>query len=84
VSQLGALKYELQHDRQIRYAELGISNTLAKANVSCSELLDDGEPDIKGYNDELKALGNPTWYNVSWLFSECYLYRSALLSMLLL
>jgi damage-control phosphatase, subfamily III len=23
----------------------------------------------------LKARGNPTWHNVEWLYSECYLYR---------
>lgn len=38
-------------------------------------LRDDGEPDIAGYNAELEKLGNPTWFNVPWLFSECYLYR---------
>lgn len=40
-----------------------------------SPLIDDGGADIKGYNDELAKRGNPTWFNVSWLFSECYLYR---------
>ncbi|KAF2200606.1 DUF89-domain-containing protein [Delitschia confertaspora ATCC 74209] len=40
-----------------------------------SPLLDDGEPDILGYNKELEALGNPKWHSVPWLFSECYLYR---------
>ena len=40
-----------------------------------SPLLDDGQPDIAGYNTELAARGNPTWHHVSWLFSECYLYR---------
>ena len=38
-------------------------------------LLDDGEADIKGYNDELAALASPTWFNVPWLYAECYLYR---------
>jgi uncharacterized protein with ATP-grasp and redox domains len=38
-------------------------------------LEDDGEPDIETYNAELKARGNPTWHNVQWLYSECYLYR---------
>ncbi|KAF2087591.1 venom protein 2 [Saccharata proteae CBS 121410] len=36
---------------------------------------DDGEPDVAGYNKELEALGTPTWFNVPWLYSECYLYR---------
>lgn len=38
-------------------------------------LEDDGEPDIENYNTELEARGNPTWHNVQWLYSECYLYR---------
>lgn len=38
-------------------------------------LRDDGKPDIALYNDELEKLGNPTWFNVAWLYSECYLYR---------
>lgn len=38
-------------------------------------LEDDGELDIEGYNAELKARGMPTWHNVEWLYSECYLYR---------
>ncbi|OLN96729.1 Protein-glutamate O-methyltransferase C1393.13 [Colletotrichum chlorophyti] len=36
---------------------------------------DDGHPDVSIYNDELKKLGSPTWLNVPWLFSECYLFR---------
>ncbi|KAK0940250.1 Hairy/enhancer-of-split with YRPW motif protein 2 [Friedmanniomyces endolithicus] len=38
-------------------------------------LPDDGQPDIPLYNDELEALGNPKWFDVAWLYSECYLYR---------
>ncbi|OCK79675.1 DUF89-domain-containing protein [Lepidopterella palustris CBS 459.81] len=36
---------------------------------------DDGYADIKEYNQELEALGNPKWFGVPWLFAECYLYR---------
>ncbi|KAK1756948.1 hypothetical protein QBC47DRAFT_378121 [Echria macrotheca] len=36
---------------------------------------DDGYPDVAIYNSELEKLGNPTWLNVSWLYSECYLFR---------
>lgn len=43
-------------------------------------LTDDGELDVEGYNKELEALGNPKWHSVPWLFSECYLYRYARLS----
>ncbi|GAB7357051.1 hypothetical protein MBLNU459_g7871t3 [Dothideomycetes sp. NU459] len=40
-----------------------------------SPLPDDGQADIAGYNEELERLGNPKWFGVPWLFSECYLYR---------
>ncbi|KAH8815677.1 hypothetical protein F5884DRAFT_773268 [Xylogone sp. PMI_703] len=40
-----------------------------------SPLLDDGQPDIEGYNKELEQLGTPSWFNVPWLYAECYLYR---------
>ncbi|EHK96648.1 putative UPF0364 protein [Glarea lozoyensis 74030] len=36
---------------------------------------DDGQPDIEGYNKELEALGTPSWFNIPWLYAECYLYR---------
>ena len=32
------------------------------------------------YNEELRRMNRPTWRNVSWLYSECYLYTSATLS----
>jgi uncharacterized protein with ATP-grasp and redox domains len=40
-----------------------------------SPLEDDGGADITEYNAELEKLGNPKWFHVPWLFSECYLYR---------
>jgi len=40
-----------------------------------SPLADDGQADIEGYNKELEQLGNPSWFNVPWLYAECYLYR---------
>lgn len=36
---------------------------------------DDGEADVAAYNEELARLGTPTWFNVPWLYCECYLYR---------
>lgn len=38
-------------------------------------LEDDGHSDIEEYNEQLHALGNPNWFNVPWLYSECYMYR---------
>lgn len=31
--------------------------------------------DVADYNQELEARGNPKWFDVSWLYAECYLYR---------
>ncbi|KAL8905574.1 MAG: hypothetical protein Q9207_002564 [Kuettlingeria erythrocarpa] len=42
---------------------------------SVSPLIDDGRPDIADYNKELEALKSPTWFDVPWLYAECYLYR---------
>ncbi|GAB7342567.1 hypothetical protein MBLNU457_g0744t1 [Dothideomycetes sp. NU457] len=44
-------------------------------NRQLTPLEDDGGADIAGYNKQIEQLGNPTWHNVAWLFSECYLYR---------
>ncbi|KAI1627546.1 hypothetical protein EDD37DRAFT_265790 [Exophiala viscosa] len=44
-------------------------------NRVLTPVLDDGQPDVKGYNAELEARGPPKWHDVQWLFSECYLYR---------
>ncbi|RDL39338.1 putative venom protein 2 [Venustampulla echinocandica] len=40
-----------------------------------SPLPDDGGRDIPGYNQELTQLSTPSWFNLPWLYSECYLYR---------
>ncbi|KAJ5908436.1 hypothetical protein N7495_001118 [Penicillium taxi] len=59
----------------------GIIENLAKLkyelqhNRQLTPLDDDGERDIAEYNTELEERGNPSWHNVSWLYSECYLYR---------
>jgi len=44
-------------------------------NRKLTPLLDDGQPDIESYNDELEKRSNPQWHDVSWLYAECYLYR---------
>lgn len=38
-------------------------------------ILDDGFPDVAGYNAELAQLGPITWLSAPWLFTECYLFR---------
>ena len=66
LSELSALKYELQHNRAL------------------TEIKDDGEEDVKVFNEELHSRGQNgespdggevKWHDVEWLFSECYLYR---------
>jgi len=32
-------------------------------------------PDTAAYNTELQQLGTHSWFNVPWLYAECYLYR---------
>ncbi|KAF3932419.1 hypothetical protein ABW19_dt0209755 [Dactylella cylindrospora] len=44
-------------------------------NRVLTPLRDDGLPDISHYNNALEALEAPKWFEVSWLFAECYLYR---------
>lgn len=43
--------------------------------VGSRPLPNDGKKDIEGYNKELEALGRPKWFDVPWLYAECYLYR---------
>lgn len=42
---------------------------------SFSPLTDDARQDVADYNRDLNALGSPIWFNVPWLYAECYLYR---------
>ncbi|KAM5356582.1 hypothetical protein ACJ41O_003228 [Fusarium nematophilum] len=56
---LAALKYEVEHDRKL-------SPIPEDAFVN----------EIKAYNKELDELGpDAHWYDVPWLYSECYMYR---------
>ncbi|KAL9595309.1 MAG: hypothetical protein Q9219_006531, partial [cf. Caloplaca sp. 3 TL-2023] len=44
-------------------------------NRPLTPLVDDGRSDVADYNKELSELRAPTWFDVPWLFAECYLYR---------
>ncbi|KAL9582963.1 MAG: hypothetical protein Q9212_002989 [Teloschistes hypoglaucus] len=44
-------------------------------NRPLTSLPDDGRADVPDYNHELAALASPTWFNLPWLYAECYLYR---------
>lgn len=49
---------------------------LTRPPPSPRPIVDDGFPDeIAAYNREIEDLGNPSWLDVPWLFSECYMYR---------
>ncbi|KAL3474527.1 hypothetical protein BJX99DRAFT_248173 [Aspergillus californicus] len=37
--------------------------------------LDDRDPEVEEYNEELEERGYPHWHDASWLFAESYLYR---------
>lgn len=39
------------------------------------KLQQDSGPSVDLYNKLIDQLGAPTWFNVPWLFAECYLYR---------
>lgn len=79
---IAELKYELQHNRQLKYALYVLYLTCTRScfvntdhDFESRPLLNDGEPDIAAYNKELEQRGNPTWFDVAWLYAECYLYR---------
>ncbi|KAF7562821.1 hypothetical protein G7046_g1320 [Stylonectria norvegica] len=39
-------------------------------------IVDDGFPEeVAAFNKELEQLGNPNWFAIPWLYSECYMYR---------
>ncbi|RMZ89519.1 hypothetical protein DV736_g3252, partial [Chaetothyriales sp. CBS 134916] len=46
-------------------------------NRQLEPLVDDGEADVRLYNEELKLRGGEKvkWHDVEWLYAECYLYR---------
>lgn len=66
------------HDRQLTY---GFWSLVAQSDVKLMlyrPIPEDGFPDeTAAYNKELEQLGNPTWFQVPWLFAECYMYRYA-------
>lgn len=75
---LAKFKYELQHDRKLTYPCRASSFRTLLLIDGHRPLVDDGKPDIQAYNDELAALGSPTWFSIPWLYAECYLYRYSL------
>ncbi|KAF2755921.1 DUF89 domain-containing protein [Pseudovirgaria hyperparasitica] len=45
-------------------------------NRNLTPLEEDGYPDIAEYNKELEQRGSPQWFDVTWLYSECYIRMS--------
>lgn len=52
-----------------------MKNRLLTLTFANSRLADDGSAEITSYNEELVALGQPTWHDSPWLFCECYLFK---------
>lgn len=66
--ELETLKEDMEDDCPLRYRCLLLQ-------LMGRPIMDDQQPNLSCYNEELRRLHRPTWYNVSWLYSECYLYR---------
>lgn len=66
--ELETLREDMEDDCPLRYGQ----NLL---HLRQRPIVDDQQPNLSCYNEELRRLHRPTWHNVSWLFSECYLYR---------
>lgn len=67
IERIGKLKYEMARDRPLE------------------PIQDDGEPQVEIYNTELAGLteqGKGSWFQVPWLFSECFLFVIPLWHML--
>ncbi|KIW75686.1 hypothetical protein Z517_10428 [Fonsecaea pedrosoi CBS 271.37] len=75
VSQLPDSEKDALAEGKFIISTLGSLKYELQHNRTLSPIPDDGFPDVEGYNQELAARGPPTWHNVEWLFSECYLYR---------
>jgi len=65
---------DVEAGRKICSSLDGLNASMAR-NAHLDPLPEDGASDIQAYNAELETLPNPTWHNVPWLFSECYMYR---------
>lgn len=70
IRELIALKEDMERDRPLK-------SILLFSNTDFRLILDDKLPNVMVYNEELRRMNRPTWRNVSWLYSECYLYTSA-------
>ncbi|KAH8702546.1 serine/threonine protein phosphatase PPT1 [Talaromyces proteolyticus] len=75
VSQVPDAENEKQAEGKSIIEELAKLKYEVQHDRKLTPLVDDGEPDIADYNKDLEQRGNPSWHNVPWLYSECYLYR---------
>lgn len=67
LNSLAALKYEMQHNRQLVALE---DDGYGDIKLYNDELQQRTEADLDGPAGE-----TPKWHNAEWLFSECYMYR---------
>jgi Damage-control phosphatase ARMT1-like domain len=73
IDELTALKEDMEENRPLRWLPSTFQLTI-------SPIVDDRQPNLLTFNEELRRMNRPTWRNVSWLYSECYLYRYSPLS----
>lgn len=71
----GHLTREEAEEGRLISQKLNELNVALGNDAALQPIPDDGGSDIGDYNAELKALGNITWRNAPWLYTECYLYR---------
>ena len=85
IEKISKIKYEMGRDKPLLYDSINDSSSVPGGNwnsrVLGRPLVDDGEPSIRLFNQELAALeaqGKNTWATTPWLFAESatFLYRS--------
>jgi len=56
--------------------ELGTLKYEVLHDRKLTPIVNDQYPEeVEAYNKEIEQRGNPSWLDVPWLFSECYMYR---------
>ena len=77
IEKISKIKYEMGRDKPLLYDSINDSSSVSGGNrnsrVLGRPLIDDGEPSVRLFNQELAALeaqGKNTWATTPWLFAE--------------